>query len=194
MLKDRADLKLLVRQREQMPYLFQAGQYHPGIFTLETSRSGGGVLAALANLLLLGKTGLRALLGHLVEMAEVLREHLEGHRSTTVLNGDNVGAVTLFRVYPDGIDTWSIKERERTDPTAREELLAHNTYNRKVFEHLHARAMRGEGVLLSMTDCYRPTDYGEPINALKSFCLSPFIDEDDVQLLVDEVLGARQQL
>ena len=34
-------------------------------------------MAALANLLLLGKQGLRTLLGHVVEMAEVLREGLE---------------------------------------------------------------------------------------------------------------------
>ena len=80
---------------------------HPGVFTLETSRGGGGVLSALASLLLLGKRGLRVLLGHLVEMSELLREHLEGHRMTTVLNGETFGTVSLFRVYPDGVDTWT---------------------------------------------------------------------------------------
>ena len=67
--------------------------------------------------------GLRVLLGHLVEMAETLREHLEGHDSTTVLNDAGVGTVTDFRVYPDGVDTWTVKDRERTDAGAREELL-----------------------------------------------------------------------
>ena len=77
--RDRADMQLLVRGREQMPYLFQSGERHPGVFTLETSRGGSGVLAAYANLQLFGQVGLRVLLGHLVEMAETLREHLEGH-------------------------------------------------------------------------------------------------------------------
>ena len=35
------------------------------------------------------------------------------------------------------------------------------------FRYLHDRAMRGAGVHLSMTDCYRETDYGEPIVGLK---------------------------
>ena len=194
LVRDRADLQLLVRGRDEMPYLFQSGERHPGVFTLETSRSGSGVLAAYANLHLFGRTGLRVLLGHLVEMAESLREHLEGHDSMTVLNNDGVGMVTVFRVYPDGVDTWTIKERERTDPAARDELLRHNDYNRTLFRYLYDRAMRGEGVHISMTDCYRETDYGEPIVGLKSFTLSPFIEERHVQSLVNDVLAARQAI
>jgi hypothetical protein len=36
------------------------------------------------------------------------------------------------------------------------------------------------------------TDYGEPIVALKSYMLSPFIDEQHVERLVENVLDARQ--
>ena len=187
-------MQLLARGREDMPYLFQTGDRHPGVFTLETSRSGSGVLAAYANLNLFGKTGMRTLLGHLVEMAELLREHLEGHEATTVLNSENVGTVTLFRAYPDGVDTWTIKDRERTDPDARQELIAHNEYNRRIFRYLHDRAMRGQGVHLSMTDCYRESEYGEPIVGLKSYILSPFIDEGHIESLVQNVLDAREAL
>jgi glutamate/tyrosine decarboxylase-like PLP-dependent enzyme len=177
-----------------MPYLFQSGEHHPGLFSLETSRSGGRVLSALASLRLLGRTGLRALLGHLVEMTELLREHLEGHRMTTVLNGENFGTVTLFRVYPDGVDTWTIKERERIDPTARDLLAAYNDYNRRIYRYLHDDALAGRGVLISITECYRLTDYGEPIVALKVYVLSPFVDETDVELLVSKVLEARRHV
>ena len=194
LVRNRADMQLLVRGREQMPYLFQSGERHPGVYTLETSRGGSGVLAAYANLRLFGRVGLRVLLGHLVEMAEVLREHLEGHDSTTVLNDKGVGMVTVFRVYPDGVDTWTIKDRERTDPAAREELLRHNEYNRRLFRYLYDRAMRGEGVHISMTDCYRRTDYGEPMVGLKSFILSPFIDTQDVEQLVRDILDAREAI
>ena len=194
LVRDQADLQYLVRGRADMPYLFQSGEHHPGLFSLETSRSGGGVLSALGSLRLLGKTGLRALLGHLVEMAELLREHLEGHRMTTVLNGENFGTVTLFRVYPDGIDTWTIKERERTDPEARELLLAHNDYNRRIYRYLHDDAMAGRGVLISMTECYRLTDYDEPTVALKVYVLSPFVDQADVELLVTKVIEARRHV
>ncbi len=194
LVRNRADMQLLVRGREQMPYLFQSGERHPGVYTLETSRGGSGVLAAYANLRLFGRTGLRVLLGHLVEMAEALREHLEGHDSTTVLNHDGVGTVTVFRAYPDGVDTWTIKDRERTDPAARDELLRHNDYNRRLYRYLYDRAMRGEGVHISMTDNYRQTDYGEPTVGLKSFILSPFIDEQDVEQLVRDILDAREAI
>ena len=152
------------------------------------------MLAAYGSLLLLGRVGLQVVLGHLVEKAESLREHLEGHQSTVVLNDDGVGTVTVFRVYPDGVDTWSIKDRERTDPAAREELLRHNDYNRRLFRYLYDRAMAGKGVHVSMTDCYRETDYGEPMVGLKSFILSPFIDERNVRHLVDDVLAARRAI
>src|SRR4029079_7528806 len=71
LLRERADFKAVVRERETMPYLYHTGEYHPGMFTLETTRGAGGVMAALANLLLLGKEGFRTLIGHAVEMAEV---------------------------------------------------------------------------------------------------------------------------
>ena len=43
-----------------------------------------------------------------------------------------------------------------------------------------------------MTGCYRATDYGEPIVALKSYILSPFIDEEHIEFLVRNVLAARE--
>ena len=55
---------------------------------------------------------------------------------------------------------WTVKDRARADPGAREELLRHNKYNRRLFRYLYERAMRGEGLHISMTNCYRETDYG----------------------------------
>ena len=52
------------------------------------------------------------------------------------------------------------------------------------------QAARGAGVHLSMTGCYRETDYGEPIVGLKSFILSPFVDEEHVR----DVLDARRAM
>jgi len=189
--RDRADLQHIHRSRESMPYLFQSGHYHPGMFTLETSRSGAGPMAALANLLMLGKEGLRTLLGHVVEMAEVLREGLEAHPDLTVLNGDNVGPVTLFRVYPSGEDTFSVKQRERSEQGFQDQVVEYNRLNRRVFERVHAEALAGKGVVLSMTDCYRESDFGTPIAALKSYVLSPFTDAEHMQSIIEHVLAAR---
>jgi glutamate/tyrosine decarboxylase-like PLP-dependent enzyme len=177
-----------------MPYLYHHGEHMPGTFTLETSRGGTGALAALANLKLFGKAGMQATIGHLVEMAQLLREHLDGHEATTVLNRDNFGPVTLFRVYPDGIDTFAIKRQEQEDPAARDVLRRHNEYNRRIAQYVHDEAAAGRGVMISQTDCYRQTAYGEPVVALKSYILSPFADEDNVEAVVRKVLEAREKI
>ncbi len=193
LVKNQADLRLVTRHPEQMPYLYQFGDYRPGMFTLETSRAGTGALAALANFRLFGEEGLRVILGHIVEMTQLLREHLEGQEGTTVLNRDNFGTVTVFRAYPSGVDTFSIKRQEFEDEAYRDSLLAHNDYNREIYNYVHSEAMAGRGVVISITDCYRRTSYGEPIVALKSFILSPFVDEDDVKSVVAKVLEARNR-
>ncbi len=192
LLRDGQDFDRIARDREEMPYLYQSGHYHPGMYTLETTRSAIGPMAALANLLSLGKQGYRVLLGHAVEMAEVLREQLESHPNLTVLNGENVGPVTLFRVYPEGVDTFSVKEHERHDRAHRETLRQHNEYNRRIFQLVHSEALTGQGVVLSLTNCYRQNDFGDPIVALKSYVLSPFTDESRMQSIVDHVLKARR--
>jgi L-2,4-diaminobutyrate decarboxylase len=198
LVRDRRGLDLLSRQPEQMPYLYQFGCYHPGVFTLECSRSGAGALAAFANLQLLGKEGYRILIGHAVEMAEMLRELLEQHPFIQVLNEHNFGPVTLFRVYPDDVKAGEACHRELLDPAWQQQVAAHNAYNRRIFDLIHQRAMRGEGVLLSWTDAYRHADYvdepGPPISALKSFILSPWTDMAAVTTVVRQVLEAREQV
>ncbi|MEW5766172.1 MAG: pyridoxal-dependent decarboxylase [bacterium] len=196
LVKDREDLTLLSRDPAQMPYLYQFGRYHPGIYTLESSRPGASALAALANIALLGKQGYRVLIGHVVEMAEMLRERLERNPSINVLNDYNYGPVTLFRVYPNGVDADEALRRELSDPGYRTQVEEHNAYNRSIFDLIHDRAMRGEGVLLSRTDAYRHSSYagGPPIAALKSFIMSPWTDPDAVELSVRQVLEARTQL
>ncbi|HEX4143750.1 MAG TPA: pyridoxal-dependent decarboxylase, partial [Pirellulales bacterium] len=181
LVRRQSDLTRIARPAETMPYLYQSGEHHPGFYTLETTRSATGPMAALANLLLLGKEGYRVLLGHAVEMSEVLRERIESNPHLTVLNHQNVGPVTLFRAYPDKINTFTVPEREQHDASYRDRLQAHNDYNRRIFARVQAEALSGHGVVLSLTSCYRQTDYGQPIVALKSYVLSPFSDESRME-------------
>ena len=194
LVRNRTDFTRLSRDRAEMPYLYQYGDYKPGTFTLETSLPGNGIFAALANLKLFGREGLQTMLGHLVEMAHLLRDHLGAHAFTHVLNGENFGTVTLFRAYPDGVDTFTVPRGEFTDPAYRDSLLRHNDYNRRLAEIIHDEARQGRGVLTSMTECYRQTLYGEPIVALKSYILSPFVDEVHVEAVMRQIIEARQRL
>ncbi|MDD5034731.1 MAG: pyridoxal-dependent decarboxylase [Methylococcaceae bacterium] len=194
LVKDRQHLTLLSRASEQMPYLYQFGNYHPGIYTLECSRSGASALAALANMQLFGKQGYRVLIGHSVEMAEMLRERLERHPFIKVLNDYNYGPVTLFRVYPPGMNAHDAWLKEIHEPDYCETVNALNGYNRRLFDHIHAQVMRGEGVLLSWTDHYQTARSGCGLSALKSFVMSPWTDLNSVETVVRQLLEAREKI
>ena len=196
LIKDRDALALLSREPEQMPYLYQVGHYHPGIYTLECSRTGAGALAALASMRLLGKQGYRVLIGHTVEMAQMLRERLERHDCIRVLNDYNYGPVTLFRVYPPGVDAELALQRELNDPDYHSQLVEHNRYNRQLFDLIYERVMQGEGVLLSWTQAYRYANYPEApaIAAMKSFIMSPWTDLEAITSVVDQVMEIREQM
>ena len=43
-----------------------------------------------------------------------------------------------------------------------------------------------------MTDCYRETDYGEPVAALKSYIMSPFSEERYVEYVLESLWKARE--
>jgi L-2,4-diaminobutyrate decarboxylase len=190
--KNKEDLTLVSRNPEQMPYLYQFGSYHPGIYTLECSRQGGSALAALANIRLLGKQGYRVLIGHIVEMAEMLRERLEVYPFIRVVNHYNYGPVTLFRVYPQEVNAHEAFQRELTDPSYCKQLQENNHYNRCVFEWVHKQVMQGKGVLLSWTDCYQHAHYAKSpeIAALKSFIMSPWTDSKAVDTVVEQIVEA----
>ena len=192
LLKDKNDLELIHRAKESMPYLFQYGNYHPGMFTMETSRSGGSVLSALANLKFLGKEGYRVILGHIVSMAEHLRAKIDDHKSICLVNNYNYGPVTLFRVYPNGMDANIEYHKEISGVEMQEQLEKYNHYNRKVFEELNKQMEAGQGAALSLTEKYRETSYGKPIIAIKSFVMSPLIDIETMDLILELVEKARE--
>lgn len=181
--RNKNDFSLISRNLKDMPYLFKSGHYHPGYFTLETSRSSSPPMTALANLKLLGKEGYQSILGHLVTMAGLIRSRIERVDNICVVNDYNYGSVTLFRVYPDGVDAKLTYLEEINDRNLIDQLRTHNEYNRKVFAILQQQVERGDGVVLSITERYRTTSYGEPIVALKSYLTSPFTEVTIIEKL-----------
>jgi len=150
----------------------------------------------LASMRLLGKQGYRVLIGHTVEMAEMLRERLERHACIQVLNDYNYGPVTLFRVYPPDVDAEEALQRELNDPDYRSQLLEHNQYNRRIFDLIYERVMQGEGVLLSWTIAYRYANYPDApaVAAMKSFIMSPWTDLKAIDSVVNQVMEVREQM
>ncbi|UZP66194.1 pyridoxal-dependent decarboxylase [Desulfovibrio mangrovi] len=194
LVREKKDLTLITRDKALMPYLFQFGNYHPGMFTMESSRGGGGVLSALANLKMLGKQGYRALLGYIVTIAESLRMRLEQAPHAVVVNNGNHGPVTLFRVYPDGTDPNLQYQKEVADPSHDADLEKHNRYNRAVFDALHQKMLAGECLEISLTEQYCVSAGGRPVLALKSYVMTPFVEEESMTRLMLCIEEVRKEL
>ena len=155
-------------------------EHHPAA-TLETSRAGTGPLVALANFRPLGEQGLQLVIGHLVETAQLLREHLEGH-------GDAVSHLSPG-VIPLPSSAWNSTIRPggtACSPATSSTARFSSTCTR--------RRWRAAGWSFPSTDCYRHTSYQEPIVALKSYILSPFVVEADVEAVVVKLLEAREKI
>jgi L-2,4-diaminobutyrate decarboxylase len=193
MLKDKNDLNYISRNKEDIPYIYQTGNYHPGLYTLELSRSASGVFSALANLRFLGKDGFRVLLSHPVEMANALRKKLKEEKSTTLLNRYNYGPVTLFRVYPDGIDAEEQYQKEIHDEND-EELLKYNKFNNAFYLRIREESRKGNVAVLSETSQYRMAESGSPINAIKSYILTPFCEVETIDVLFDTIMEIKKEV
>ena len=169
--KRQKDIELLLYPQEQISCLFQYGKYRPGVFTLEGSRAGSGVLAGLINLKLFGKQGLRTIIAHLTEMTQLLRQQLQQLDFVEVLNSDSHGFVTLFRVCENSVND--------------------DNLTRKIFEHLHEQE---KGAMLSIVHSYRATADSDPCIALKIYLMSPFTDEQTISATVTKISKARKSI
>lgn len=194
MIKDRKDLDLISRDESLMPYLYHTGHYHPGRYTLETSRGGAGVLSALSNLHFLGKDGYRVLLAHSIEMTMLFRDKVK-EIGAVILNDKNVGPSTLFRLYPEEYkyNRWDIYKKEIKDNASLLEEC--NEYNERIFRCVDERVRsKGEGIIFSMTKRYKQTRYGADITALKAYMTSPHIKSENIESIIREISNAITQI
>lgn len=169
--KKQEDMEFLLHPQDQITCLFQYGKYRPGVFTLEGSRAGSGMLASLINLKLFGKQGLRAIVAHLTEMTILLRKNLEQLDFIEVLNANSHGFVTLFRVCENGVNN--------------------DNLTRKIFEYLHEKE---KGAMLSIVNSYQKTVDSKPSIALKIYLMSPFTDEQTISSTITKINEARKNV
>ena len=189
-----ADLERLARRRDSMPYLFHSGRHHPGLYSLETTRSASGVLAAFASLRMLGRDGLRVLLGAAIARTQQLRERLGQWPWLRVVNASTDGPVTLYRAYPPDCDAAEAWNRELRDPSFAARSLAWNAYNRRIHEATQAAAHAGGPAGVGWTESACLGAAGQPLAALKTYLLSPFLDGKTVEELVQQVRRVRDRL
>lgn len=182
--RERGQFERLLRDQATMPYLFHSGDYHPGMYSLETTRSASGVLSALASLRLFGCSGLQVLLGHAVARTQQLRRHLAQRPWLRLVNRLNGGPVTLYRAYPPGTVAEEGWQRELHDPLAGDWSSSINAFNKRIHLVTQETARREAVAGAGWTDRVAYGAAGQPLAALKTYLLSPFLSDEHLDELL----------
>ena len=192
-LKEAGDFDLIRRPAEKEAYLFHFGAYNPGEYSLESSRSAAGALAAWANLKLFGLEGFRVILAQLVEAERILRRRIEALPDMVIVNPDDHGFVSLYRVYPPEVKAASMY-RDELNGKRDEDLIRHNTYLYNVSTEINRLQREENGPFLSFTSNHRVNVKGTPVAALKVFPMSPFVNESTIDLILEGILAAKRNV
>lgn len=143
--KDAAEFENIMR-RGSYAYLQEVTPYNPMYYTLEVSRTAAGSLAGWATLKFLGIEGLQAVLGGILEVRMYMDSLVEKQTEMVVVDPDNTGFITLFRVYPKGVDAKEQFARELNDKNYRAELLESNRFQQAVGEKMFQWYMDGHKI------------------------------------------------
>lgn len=205
-MKDFTEFQILMR-RGGSAYLQARTPYNPGLYTLEVSRTGAYSMAGWATLRFLGREGFQALLGGVVEVQEALRDLIAETPDMVCVNTADSGFVTLFRVYPAGVDAETQYQRELTDQAALDELDIHNQLQARVADKMwdwYRDGQLHEGSYahyISYTSGFRPTDYNPDmtmdkavIYGLKSYPMNLNVDVESMQALIKLIHAARDEV
>ncbi|EFC39212.1 predicted protein [Naegleria gruberi] len=168
----------LSRPKDFAQYLYNFSVYKPGTYTLECSRA-ASCLAAFSTIHLFGVEGYQSLIAHLISVQHALRTNLtEQMKNVAIVNDLDNGFVSLFRVYPQGVDAKKEFEKELNGQLSDDEINKYNEYQKHIANVLHLKRVQEDGPALSYTRCFRKNKNGCPISALKVFPMSPFCSKD----------------
>ena len=188
-------------------YLQVRTPYNPMYHTLEVSRSSSGSLAGWATLKYFGEEGFQAILGGILETKYFLYNKINALNELVVVNPHDTGLITLYRVYPAGMDAKAQFARELNDPAARAELIKHNDLIQKIGDKLFEWFRQGKKIngtpctYTSFSTGFRNTTYNADgtdeeavIYALKAFPMNVFVTPQIMDHLLDCVRAAREEV
>lgn len=183
LLKEAADLSLMDLHPDETPYVGHRGygQYHTG-YTLECSRMASSI-SIYSALLAFGIQGYQQLLAQFVEVNLAFREALRLEiPEAVIVNADNPGIITLFRLYPGGGSRF---QEEISGACTLNELERTNKFNEILFEVLGEQRDR---IFFGDTKKHLlvPTKEGSftPLYATKIFVISPYTEVKHVPEIV----------
>lgn len=204
--KDAAEFENIMR-RGSYAYLQEVTPYNPMYYTLEVSRSASGSLAGWATLKYLGLNGLQAILGGILEVRYYMDSLIGKHPEMVMADPDNTGFISLFRVYPEGVDAQSQFAKELSDKNYRAELLKTNELTGAIGEKLFNWYLSGKKINgkytphMAYSTGFRNADYNKDgsdaeavIYALKAYPMNVFVTPEVMKHTLDCVLAARDEV
>jgi len=196
-----------IHRRGGDAYLQVRTPYNPMYYTLEVSRTASGSLAGWATLKYFGIEGMQAILGGILETKYYLYDLLRTHADMVCANPDDSGLITLFRVYPKGIDAKAQFDKELNDPTSRGDLLKNNELTKAVGDKLFEWFRAGKKIdgkftpYMSFSTGFRNAEYNldgadsdAVVYALKSFPMNVFVTPEIMQWALHCVHKARDDV
>ena len=199
MINDIKDLNLISKKEGSIIDMHQLAPdfslSSPADYTLETSRSGGPPLAALAALYTLGKKGFQRNLANLVEQSIYTRDLILSFDDMTVCNkDDSCGYVTMVRIYPPGFENDKRKLIELYDDSKKcwSFIEFVNKYMKEFFTWDNkTRMAKGLGVEYSFSSGYIKLNNGAKISGIKLYPVSPHFNKKYAKQAVKDI--ARQK-
>jgi glutamate/tyrosine decarboxylase-like PLP-dependent enzyme len=196
-----------LHRRGEDAYLQARTPYNPMYYTLEVSRTASGSLAGWATLKYFGMEGMQAILGGILESKYYLYDRLAGLPDLVCVNPDDSHLVTLFRVYPKGIEASAQYEREVTDPMWRSDLIRHNQLTEAVGNLLFEWYRTGYMIdgqytpHMSFSTGFRTAAYNQDgadaeavVYALKVFPMNVFVTPEILRWALTCVQAARDEV
>lgn len=204
--KDAAEFENIMR-RGSYAYLQEVTPYNPMYYTLEVSRSAAGSLAGWATMKYLGVKGFQAILGGILEVRYYLQTLIDEHPQMVMADADDDGFITLFRIYPEGVDADSQFNKELTDKNYRGDLIKYNQLTQAIGEKLFDWYLSGKQINgkytphMAYSTGFRNADYNpagtDPeavVYALKCYPMNVFVTPDIMNHVMDCVVAARDEV
>lgn len=186
LVKDAESLKSLELDPNETPYVGYRGygEYHTG-YTLECSRMASSI-SIYSALLAFGVEGYQQLLAQFVEVNLEFRKALKQQiPEAVIVNPNNPGMITLFRIYPNGTSQYAM---EVNGECTRLEIEQTNSLNEQLFEALGQQRDR---FLFGDTKKHLlvPTveHHTVPLYASKLFVISPFTRIEHIDEIVSHL-------
>jgi glutamate/tyrosine decarboxylase-like PLP-dependent enzyme len=188
---------VLIRNRDDLiPFKWKPGTFRyfnpeeieiaPVQYTLECTRSPEAVFSITGNLLAFGIEGYQVCLGWAIQVSNHLRRRLAELPYVGIINPDEGGLSTVFRVYPRGADGKAELKRELTDPGYRAKLEENSRFSQELFRRRDKQLTVWDAKLdYTSAGTWAPYDHETPIPGWKAYILNPRVTIESVDRFIE---------